>query len=991
MSVADKKMSTILWGLGMLMRRKAKKDPEFLAHLKKKNFAMQIKVKDDSVGRYFVFKDGKITSKSGIHPNPEATMHFKTSQKACELMVPPRDQLKQINAMKTFNLGMDGPDDLTSWFMEILSRLMPAGTDFGTDMGGGVTRYTNQTPGGIVFVYVKEGKILRVTPIDFDESDAESWTIRARGKAFTPPRRTTLSPYAFASKSMVYSPDRILYPMKRVDFDPKGERNTQNRGVSEYERISWDEALDMVADEIKRVKLTHGPGSILAGHGSHHTMGNLGYYLSSFTRFKNLIGHYSIMHNPDSWEGWYWGAMHHYGHSMHLGAGDGCNVVEDTLKECEMMVFWSSDPEATAGAYGAMEGTVRRQWLKELGVKVVHIDPYLNHTAAWMGGKWFAPRPGTSHALAMAIAYVWITEDLYDKDYVEKRTIGFDQWKDYLLGNTDGLPKTPEWQEADTLVPAKDVRALAREWASKKTYLGAGGGGVTLGGACRSATGIEWARMMVCLIAMQGLGKPGVNIGNLQGGTPLNNSFFFPGYAEGGFSGDLTGTALAANMYQRMPQLPSMNTVNQRVPRLRIPEAIMDQKTYGYPTDSLTIEGQFERVEYPKDGYAKTAMYYKYGGSHIGTMTETNRYAKQYQAENLEFVVNQSIWFEGETRFADVILPACTNFERWDIAEWANAAGYAEGTYSQLNHRVVTMQHKCIEPLGESKADYDIFLEITKRLGLSAMYSEGSSQLDWCKRLFDGTDLPNHISWKKFLKKGYYVVPPLPEDQRDPVAYRWYAEDRLDDQPALAPLPSDYSEEFGKGLQTQSGKIEFVSSSLKRFDPDSTERPPMPTYRKSWEGHHTKELFDKYPLQMISPHPRFSFHTMGDGKDSFMNDVKDHRVPIDGHYYWIARINAEDARERDIGANDLIKLYNDRGEVICAAQVTHRLPRGTVHSYCSSAVYDPIGKPGESADRGGCVNILTPKRFIIEKSHSSAANSCLIQVEKWNNRPRDNC
>ncbi len=197
--------------------------------------------------------------------------------------------------------------------------------------------------------------------------------------------------------------------------------------------------------------------------------------------------------------------------------------MEDCLKECEMVVFWSSDPESTGGVYAAHEGTIRRQWIKELGIKMVHIDPFYNHTAALLGGKWIAPRPATGNAMALAIAYVWITEDLYDKKYVADRTEGFDQWKEYILGKEDGIPKTPAWQEKETNVPAKDVRALAREWGTKKTYL-APGGMVGFGGACRCATGNEWARSMVCLMAMQGLGKPGINMGSMQQGTPVNDN-----------------------------------------------------------------------------------------------------------------------------------------------------------------------------------------------------------------------------------------------------------------------------------------------------------------------------------------------------------------------------------------------------------------------------------------------------------------------------------
>ncbi|MGA7677971.1 MAG: molybdopterin-dependent oxidoreductase [Dehalococcoidia bacterium] len=974
--------SILLFGVKMLFWLTAMRFPFFKNRLKEKNLTVQIKLKDNSTGRYFTFQDGKVISKSGIHASPDVTMIFGDTRVAFDILIPPRDQLAMVNAMKSFQLGLDGPEELSSWWMETLSLMLNAGIKYGTNIGKGVIRYTSNTNGGPVFVYVKEGRIIRITPIEFDDSDAKPWTIKARGKAFTPPRKTTISPHTLVFKSMLYSPDRILYPMKRVDFDPNGERNCQNRGISGYERISWQEALDIVANEIKRVKRAHGPGAIMNGSGSHHLWGNLGYWLSVRLRFFNNLGWTPVVHNPDSWEGWYWGAMHHWGHSMRLGAPESYGTIEDCLKECEMVVFWSSDPEATSGVYAAFEGTIRRQWLKELGIKMVHIDPFYNHTAALFGGKWLAPRPATGNSLALAIAYVWITEDLYDKDYVAEHTIGFDQWEDYILGKEDGIPKTPEWQESEAGIPAKDVRALAREWGTKKTYLAAGG--ITgFGGACRCATGNEWARSMVCLMAMRGLGRPGVNMGGMQQGTPIDTSFYFPGYAEGGMSGDLAGTALGVSLFSRFPQLPTVNTVYQRVPRLQIPEAILDGHTYGYPTDPKTIEGQFLRFEYPAPGYPPIKMYYKYGGSHIGTMAETNRYVKAYRSDNLEFVVNQSIWFEGEAKFADIILPACTNFERWDISEFANCGGYVQHSFNQCNHRVILMQHKCIEPLGESKSDFQIFLELAKKLGFAAMFSEGVTEFDWCKRLFDATDLPNVISWKKFLKKGYYVVPAPKEELRHPVSFRWFAENRLKDTPEIAPLPADYTEQVFKGLQTQSGKLEFVCASLKRFDPDDPERPVMTKYIPAWEGHHTTELYQKYPLQLITPHPRYSFHTMGDGKDSWINDIKDHRVLIDGYYYWIVRINSEDAEARGIKENDLVKVFNDRGAVICVAQVTERIRPGTAHSYESSAVYDPVDEPGSSPDRGGCMNILTPSRPMIRKSHSFAANSCLVQIEKW--------
>ncbi|MCG8640903.1 MAG: hypothetical protein MI862_14305, partial [Desulfobacterales bacterium] len=146
------------------------------------------------------------------------------------------------------------------------------------------------------------------------------------------------------------------------------------------------------------------------------------------------------------------------------------------------------------------------------------------------------------------------------------------------------------------------------------------------------------------------------------------------------------------------------------------------------------------------------------------------------------------------------------------------------------------------------------------------------------------------------------------------------------------------------------------------------------------------ELKKKYPLQLISPHPRYSFHTMFDAKDGFMNDVRDHRVCIDGHYYWIIRINADDAQSRGIGRHDLVEVFNDRGAVICAAVPTQRILPGVVHSCEGSARYEPLGEPGNSPDRGGCINLLTPDRNIIKRSHSSAYNSCLVQIRGWENK-----
>jgi len=971
-------LSVVLWAIPQAMRTMAKLYPAYAARLRERDLIAQFRLRDVPEGRWIELRGGKVKTGAGLHAKPDLTVHFKNRQIAENFLTPPFDMLERIDAAKNFKIGIDGADDLAVWFMQTLTRLETVTWKAGTDMGDGVTRYTNGTNSGPIFVYVKDGKIIRTTPIDFDDSDASPWSITARGQTFTPSRRTTVATHGLCLKSMVYSKNRIMQPMKRVDFDPDGERNIHNRGKSKFVPISWDEALDIVSKEIKRAKAV-GPGAICVANGSHHQWGNLGHYMSAFNRFWNLIGVTKLVHTPDSWEGWFWGAMHHWGNSLRLGCPEFYGTVEDCLKEAEMIVFWSSDPDATYG----FDGTERREWAKRLGIKMVHIDPYLNHTAAHLGGKWISPKPGTDAAMAQAICHVWLTEGLYDKNFVAERTTGFEEWRAYILGETDGIAKTPEWQAQETGVPARDVRALAREWGSKKTYLGAGGWGVGLGGAGRSPMGAQWARMMTILGAMQGYGRPGSNFGNLQFGAPLDFNFYFPGYGEGSFSGELMTSANSANNYQRMPHIVTMSSVRQAIPRMWFPEAITQGKAMGYLTDVASIQGQFFPFGYPSPGHVRVEMLYKYGSSSLGTQVASNRWINAYQHESLKFVVNQSVWWEGETVFADVILPACTVFERWDIGEWYNVgAGYVHHMYSMNNHRVITLQHKAIEPVGESKSDYDIFLAIAEKLDLGSVYSEGgTSEYDWCKRVFDSSDLAKRISWREFLKKGYYVVPPDPESARAPTANRWFYEGRKKDTPEPYPLPSEYVAGLGKGLQTPSGKFEFVATTLKRID--DPDRPPLNKYMPVYEDKTREPQLAEFPLQLLSPHSRYPFHLMGDDEGCSLRDIREHRVFKNGHYYLVARLNREDAQARGIEDDDLIRLWNNRGSVVCAAQLTDRLRPGVVSASTASAEYRPAGEPGRSTDLGGCINTLNPSKAIARKTHGIRPNTTLIQVEKW--------
>jgi trimethylamine-N-oxide reductase (cytochrome c) len=248
------------------------------------------------------------------------------------------------------------------------------------------------------------------------------------------------------------------------------------------------------------------------------------------------------------------------------------------------------------------------------------------------------------------------------------------------------------------------------------------------------------------------------------------------------------------------------------------------------------------------------------------------------------------------------------------------------------------------------------------------------------EKIFYASDLPKHISFEDFKEKGYFIVP-LPEDYKPTPGLKWFYEGRECDTPDHF-NPKRNTEKGGE-LGTYSGKIEFVAKSLRENFPDDKERPPLPRYIPSWEGYDS-ELAGKYPLQFITPHPRHTFHTQHDSNASCLLDISSHRTLKDGYYWRPVRLHPSDAGPRGIVSGDIVKVYNDRGTVLCLAEVTERVRKGVVHSYYGSGKYDPL-EPGnpDSVEKAGCVSLLTPSRPMSQNVPGMAPNSCLVEIAKW--------
>lgn len=839
--------------------------------------------------------------------------------------------------------------------------------------------------GGPMTLHTIDGVIRRVRPIVLTDDDPAGWVIKARGKEYTPQRKTTMSLLGYCERDKTYAYDRLKYPMIREDFveTPDGKnRNTENRGKSGYRRASWDEALSLVAREIKRLQKTYGKETITACTSSHHSWGLVGYKISLFKRFFSMMGYTRIADNPDSWEGFHWGTPHSYGYYWRLGGPEPYDMLEMAMQNTETIVCWSTDPDTSRGGYSAQESALWRWWMKEMGIQFIYIDPFNNYTSVKHADKWIGPRMGTDAALLEAIAYVWITEGTYDKEYVAQHGHRFEEFKNHILGlGPDGTPKTPRWASELSLVPAMDIKAIARRWANSVTTGGSGMRG-GFGGACRHSNGTEYARLMTLLFAMQGMGKPGRAFWSPACGGPMNYNFWFGGYS------DPLSSIAGAPICDDVP----VNSVEQVLYRPNVPDAILDghYEWYGEGFCGGGVDQEFTRHVYPAPGYNKVHCFWRYGGSFFGTMLDTNKWAKMYKSPELEFVINQDIYMTPETRHADVILPACTNLERVDIGEVGNSGngGYCSHSQTGNSWQVIVYQDKAIEPMWDSRSDFWIFSQVAARLGWGERFTEGRTEEQWAKRFWQFSDLPKHISWEDFKKKGYYIPPvSYHEEDKDPKTglyenwdrypgFQWFAENRPCDT-----MNHKVFQEEGK-LGTFSGKFEFVSESLTYWAPDDEARRPIPQYQDSWEGFKSLSA-DKYPYGLISPHPRFDYHTHYQQHAKWLWEIPKNRVIINGNPYLVCHINHKVAEQKGIKDGDVVRMFNDRGSCLMVARVTYRLYPETIHAYTSSGIYNPIEYGVyKSWDKGGSINVLTPGRLIGDYVPAMAPYSCNIDIEK---------
>lgn len=725
-------------------------------------------------------------------------------------------------------------------------------------------------------VYVRDGIITRIEGDDRPSDDVSDPQLRpcVRGRAY---------------RRRQYHPDRLKYPMRR----------TGQRGEGKFERISWDDALNEMAEQITRVKKTYGNSAMFVPYGTgsyNQTNGR-----QTAQRLMNLIGGSLGFYNSYSWACISRATPTVYGTSV---TG---NQRQDWLNS-RYILMWGWNPaemrDGTNSAY-----FVRKA--REKGARVVCVDPRHTLSAASLADEWIPIRPGTDTAMMTAMAYVMVEEDLIDRDFIRRSCIGFDRtqmpdgledeesYLDYIKGSRDGIAKTPTWAEGITGVPAATIVRIAREYATIKPGVLYQGYGMQ-----RRAYGEQPVRAGCVLAALTG------NVG-IAGGWASGIALQAP---DGG------------PFWNLFPSGP--NPIKARIPCFLWTEAVLRGKEMG-PEDGVIGADRLDNDIKLIYAVASNALVNQHGN--------VNRTAEILRDQSkVEFLAVQDQFLTPTGRFADILLPACTQFEVWGLED-----GWKYGDE-------VILMPQIVDPPFETKSDYRICAELAEKLGVGQAYTQGRDEKDWIAWIWDryqATRFPELPDLDEFYaaNQGVYSVPVT----KPAVAFEDFRRD-----PDNHPLP------------TPSGKIEIFSRELYEKN-NPREIPAVPKYIQEWDSPFGPEA-KQYPLQAVGHHYLARVHSTHDNVD-WLREAFPQRVFI----------NPRDAQPRGIKDGQDVKVYNQRGTMIIACRITPRIMPGVV-AIPQGAWWSP-DKNG--IDRRGCVNILTSERWT-PLAFGNAQHTIMVEVEK---------
>lgn len=734
--------------------------------------------------------------------------------------------------------------------------------------------------------HVRDGRIVRLETDDRPEDPLANPQLRActRGRAYL--RRQ-------------YHPDRLTTPLRR----------TGPRGSSSFEPVGWDEALDEMAAQLVRIRDTYGPGALFVPYGT----GGYTQLTGSQTArrllncFGGQLGHYNS---------YSWGATNIVTPTT-VGTVDCGNERQDWLNS-KLILMWGWNPAE------ARDGT-NSDWFvlqaRRRGARVICLDPRHTASAASLADEWIPLRPGTDAALMTAMAHVILTEELHDADFIDRCCSGFDagqmpaeaagaeSYRDYVLGTRDGVPKTPAWAESITTVPRGTIERLARDYATSKPAVLYQGYAMQ-----RRAYGEQVVRAGMALAAITG------NIG-----------------VSGGWASGLAGQPTAGPFWNLFPM--GENPHGLSIPCFLWTEAVLRGREMGLEHGVLGLDDPDNPDNQGRDRLDSDIKLIWSVASNVlaNQHANLNWTTEILRDESLvEFIAVQDNFLTPTARFADLVLPACTQFETWGLAD-----GWKYG-------QEMILLPQLVEPLGRSKSDYRICADLAERLGIAEAYTEGRDERAWTAWIID-----------RYREEWFPGIPSLDEMVEQNLGA--YSEPVTEPVVGLADFRRDPA---AHPLATPSGKIELFSLDMHRFG-QPEHAPAVPKYVQEWESPFGPEA-ERFPLQCIANHTLARVHSTHENND-WLRAAHPHRL-------WIHPL---DAAKRGLTDGDQARVFNDRGATVVPCAVTRRILPGVVN-LPQGTWWTP---DAEGVDRRGSVNVLTSERWT-PFAFGAALQTVMVQVAR---------
>lgn len=730
-----------------------------------------------------------------------------------------------------------------------------------------------------------------------------------------------------AIASSIQNESRVLYPCVRKSYLEKmGPNKPELRGEEEFVRVDWDTALDLAAKALKENFDKYGPESIYGECYWWGGSGKVSWGRATARRMLTILGGFVSEDGNYSYGAGHVVMPHVIGT---IEPNEAPTRWEAILKSAKTIVFWGTDPVVTneigvgVPTHETYEYYTKLKEANASGAKKIYaVDTYKNNTIRYLNSDFIGVVPGTDAAIMIGMCHYLYTNNLYDASFIKKYTVGFNKFRDYFLGTNDGIVKDLAWASEISRVSVKKLEELCISLSKNESIIISGFA------IQRQDHGEQSYWALITLASMLGyIGKEGCGFMTCDQGHKTSDETYI--------SPVLKGLSSFPSEKYTKPDSPWVKNKNYIMPNSRMTDALLN------PGMKIQRNGQEWKLPHMRVAFSAS-------GSIFTRHQEINRMLEAWK--KFDTVITAEPYWTGGAKMSDIVFPVAIEPERNDI-EQSNGTG-----------EYIFAIKKAVEPAGESRTDFEICQGICKRWGMEEVFTEGKTEMEWVQEIYadamnqaKALGYDNMPSFDEFWQRGYVRFDKKDNDKKYFTRFANFREN-----------PNKFR------LGTPSGKIEIYSPVIAKMGYDDCVGHPAWFEPFEWLGN--KELTKKYPLALNTPHSRFRLHSQ------LNNSVVGNYSEVNGREPVF--ISKSAAQKRGIKDGDIVRVFNDRGEILAGAIVSD-IAQDDVVIICEGAWYDPEIWGKKSLCQHGCVNVLTKDKGTSKLAQSNIAHTNLVQVEKY--------